>query len=133
MSGYLGSIGFAYPAAMGAWAAVKGNRDIIAVAGDGGFGQYMADFTTSVKYGMDIKVILLNNGELGKISKEQRGAELDVWATDLHNPQFAQFAESCGALGIQVKDRSELESAMGRVLDYKGTALLEIMTDPMLI
>lgn len=40
MSGYLGSIGFGYPAAMGAWAAVGDRRQIVAVTGDGGFGQY---------------------------------------------------------------------------------------------
>ena len=66
MSGYLGSIGFALPAAMGAWAATRGSRPVIAVAGDGGFAQYMAELSTSVKYGMDIKLILLNNAELGK-------------------------------------------------------------------
>ena len=67
MSGYLGSIGFAFPAAIGAWAAVGHTRPIIAVAGDGGFCQYLADFTTAVKYSMPIKVIVINNNELGKI------------------------------------------------------------------
>jgi Thiamine pyrophosphate-requiring enzymes [acetolactate synthase, pyruvate dehydrogenase (cytochrome), glyoxylate carboligase, phosphonopyruvate decarboxylase] len=50
MSGYLGSIGFAYPAAIGAWAAVGATRPVIAVAGDGGFCQYLAEITTAVKY-----------------------------------------------------------------------------------
>ena len=69
MSGYLGSIGFAVPAAIGAWAAVGNKRPIIAVAGDGGFCQYIAEITTLVKYKMPVKVIMLNNNELGKISK----------------------------------------------------------------
>ena len=73
MSGYLGSIGFGYPAAMGAWAAAP-DRPIVAVTGDGGFAQYMAELTTAVKYGMNITHVLLNNGQLGKISKEQRPA-----------------------------------------------------------
>ena len=133
MSGYLGSIGFAFPAAMGAWAATRGNRPIIAVAGDGGFAQYMAELTTSVKYGMDIKLILLNNDELGKISKEQRSGELEVFATSLSNPNFAEYANSCGALGIRVTQKSELEMAMQKVLNYEGTALLEIMTDVALV
>ncbi len=133
MSGYLGSIGFAFPAAMGAWAATKGKKAIIAVAGDGGFAQYMADLTTSVKYGMNIKVILLNNSELGKISKEQRSGGFDVFVTDLINPDFAQFASSCGALGLKVNSREELKSKMKEVLDYNGTALLEIITDGQLI
>ncbi len=133
MSGYLGSIGFAFPAAMGAWAATSGERPIIAVAGDGGFAQYLADFTTSIKYGMNIKLILINNSELGKISKEQRADELDVWATDLHNPNFAEYAENCGALGIQVNKKDDLRTAMENVLNYDGTALLEVIADVKLI
>lgn len=133
MSGYLGSIGFAFPAAMGAWAATRGKHPIITVAGDGGFAQYMAELTTSVKYGMDIKLILLNNNELGKISKEQRSGQFDVFATDLHNPNFSEFANSCGALGIRVTQKDELAAAMKSVLEFKGTAMLEIITDVNLI
>lgn len=133
MSGYLGSIGFALPAALGAWAAVKQQRPVLAVAGDGGFGQYMTDLTTSVKYGMNIKVILLNNHELGKISKEQMAGEWDIWQTSLHNPNFADYANSCGALGIRVTSRDDLESSMKKVLQHAGTALLEIITDVKLV
>ena len=133
MSGYLGSIGFALPAAMGAWAAVKNKRPVISVAGDGGFGQYMAELTTSVKYNMNLKIVLLNNHELGKISKEQMAGEWEVWQTQLHNPNFADYATSCGALGIRVDNKSNLKSAMEKVLDFRGTALLEVMTDVKLI
>ncbi|MDF1576593.1 MAG: thiamine pyrophosphate-binding protein [Bacteroidales bacterium] len=133
MSGYLGSIGFAFPAAMGAWAATRGKRPVVAVAGDGGFAQYMAELTTSVKYGMNIKLILLNNHELGKISKEQRSGELEVFATDLVNPDFAEYAKGCGALGIRVNERTELPGAMQEILEHEGTALLELMTDVFLV
>ncbi len=133
MSGYLGSIGFAFPAAMGAWAATKGLRPIVAVAGDGGFAQYMAELSTSVKYNMNIKLILLNNSELGKISKEQRAGGFEVFATDLHNPDFTSFANGCGALGIRVEKASELEEKMKQIFKHKGTALLEIITDVNLI
>ena len=133
MSGYLGSIGFAYPAAMGAWAAVGNSRPIVAVTGDGGFGQYMAEVTTAVKYKMPIKHILLNNFELGKISKEQRAGEFEVWQTSLHNPNFADFANNCGALGIRVSDRSELEEAMRKIFEHDGPAMLEVMADVALI
>ncbi|MDT8402292.1 MAG: thiamine pyrophosphate-dependent enzyme, partial [Bacteroidales bacterium] len=133
MSGYLGSIGFAFPAAMGAWAATRGKRPVIAVAGDGGFAQYMAELTTSVKYGMDIKLILLNNNELGKISKEQRSGELEVFATDLANPDFSEYAAGCGAMGLRVKDRESLPEAMNKIFRHKGTAVLEIMTDVLLV
>ena len=105
MSGYLGSIGFGFPAAMGAWAATRGDRPIVAVTGDGGFGQYLAELTTAVKYGMPITHVLLNNAQLGKITKEQRAAEWDVWQTSLHNPDFAEYAELCGAHGHPGDDR----------------------------
>lgn len=128
MSGYLGSIGFAYPAALGAWAAAP-QRQIIAVSGDGGFVQYLGEVLTAVKYKMPIKHILLNNSELGKISKEQRAGRFDVWKTDLHNLDFAQYANNCGALGIRVTKKEELDGAMQEVLAHKGPAMLEIITD----
>jgi len=133
MSGYLGSIGFALPASIGAWAAVGNERPIIAVAGDGGLCQYLAEFTTLVKYKMPIKVIIINNNELGKISKEQRAGGWDKWATDLVNPDFAAYAESCGGLGIKVMDRKGLDTAMQELLDHPGPGLMEIHADVNLI
>ena len=139
MSGYLGSIGFAYPAAMGAWAATQeddplfAGRPVIAVSGDGGFGQYMAELTTAVKYGMNITHILVNNYELGKISKEQRSGEWDVWQTSLHNPNFAKYARLCGALGIRVTDRQELDAALEEALAHEGPSMVEVVADVELI
>ena len=78
---------------------------MIAVTGDGGFGQYLAEFTTAVKYGMPITHVLLNNAELGKISREQVSAIRPVWQTDLVNPDFAAYAESCGGRGFRVDTR----------------------------
>ena len=132
MSGYLGSIGFGYPAAMGAWAAAP-ERPTIAVTGDGGFGQYMGELNTAVKYGMNITHVLLNNNELGKISKEQRAGNWDVWQTSLSNPDFSRYAEICGALGIRVTDPKELDGALERALSHQGPALVEVMTDAELI
>ena len=133
MSGYLGSIGFALPASIGAWAAVGDTRPVIAVAGDGGLCQYLAEITTLVKYNMPIKVIILNNNELGKISKEQRAGEFDVWATSLVNPNFADYASSCGALGILVGHKDKLASGMQQLLSHDGPGLMEVKTDVKLI
>ena len=133
MSGYLGSIGFSLPAAMGAWAAQGKERPIWSISGDGGFGQYLGEMMTLVKYKMNIKHVLLNNSELGKISKEQKAAELDVWKTSLHNVSFAKYAENCGALGIRVTKKKELLPALEQLKAYNGPALLEIITDPTLI
>jgi thiamine pyrophosphate-dependent acetolactate synthase large subunit-like protein/nitrite reductase/ring-hydroxylating ferredoxin subunit len=133
MSGYLGSIGFGLPGAMGAWAAVGGERRVVSVSGDGGFGQYAMDFTTACRYGMDITHVLVDNSELGKISKEQRSAELDVWQTGLTNPDFAAFAELCGGLGLTVATNDELDDVLGRALAHTGPALVHVRSDVDLI
>ncbi len=133
MSGYLGSIGFGFPAAMGAWAAVGDQRPVVSVSGDGGFGQYAMELTTAVKYRMRITHVLMNNGELGKISKEQRGAELDVWQTELVNPDFAAFATLCGAHGIRVTDPDHLDAALEEALAHEGPSLVDVVTDVLLV
>ncbi len=138
MSGYLGSIGFALPAAMGCWAASRNSgelegRPVVSVSGDGGFGQYAMELTTLAKYNMNITHVLLNNFELGKISKEQRAAEFDVWQTSLHNPNFAEFANLCGVHGIRVSEPSELSDAVSEALSHDGPALVEIISDPLLV
>ena len=82
---------------------------------------------------MPIKLVLLNNSELGKISKEQRSGEFDVWQTSLHNPNYADYANSCGALGIRVTEKDKLDDAMQQVFAHSGTAMLEVITDVSLI
>ena len=139
MSGYLGSIGFSFPAALGAWAATQeddarfAGRKVVSISGDGGFAQYMAEVTTAVKYGMDITHVLLNNSELGKISKEQRSGSWDVWQTELVNPNFAEYAELCGALGIRVENADQLAGALKLALEHDGPALVEIHSDAQLV
>ena len=132
MSGYLGSIGFAFPAAIGAHAAETG-RQVVSISGDGGFCQYMGEFLTAVKYRMNITHILLNNAELGKISKEQRSGGWKVWQTDLKNPSFAEYAQISGGYGVSVHQTAELRFAFKKALDYKGPSIVEIMSDPELI
>jgi pyruvate oxidase len=134
MSGYLGSIGFALPAALGAASATRGSgRRVIAVCGDGGFGQYAMELTTAVRQRMPITVVLLDNGQLGKITKEQRGGEWDVWQTGLTNPDFAAFASLCGAAGEAVDSAAGVFPALERALSADGPSLVAITSDPDLV
>ena len=128
MSGYLGSIGFGFPAAIGAAVAAP-ERPIWAVAGDGGFGQYAMELTTAVQFQLPIKLVLLNNSEIGKISKEQRGVNVPVWATGLVNPNFADFARSCGAWGLRVHRNDEMRGGLEELSAIEGPGILECMTD----
>jgi thiamine pyrophosphate-dependent acetolactate synthase large subunit-like protein len=132
MSGYLGSIGFGYPAAMGAWA-VDPSRPVVAVTGDGGFGQYAMEITTAVKHGIPVKHVLLDNHGLGKIAKEQTAGDFPVWHTALHNPNWAEYADLCGATGIRVTHRDQLPDAMTQMFALDGPVLLHVEQDPALL
>jgi thiamine pyrophosphate-dependent acetolactate synthase large subunit-like protein len=125
MSGWLGSIGYALPAAIGAAAAYP-DLTIVAVAGDGGFGQYAMELATVAKYGLNVKVVLFSNDELGKITAEQQLADTHVWATSLKNPSWAGMADSLGMFGQRVATPDELETGMAALFDHDGPGLLEI-------
>ena len=70
---------------------------------------------------------------LGKISKEQRAGEWKVWETSLVNPNFAEYAKLCGAKGIRVESPDVLDRALQDALTHEGPALVEIVTDALLI
>jgi thiamine pyrophosphate-dependent acetolactate synthase large subunit-like protein/CDGSH-type Zn-finger protein/nitrite reductase/ring-hydroxylating ferredoxin subunit len=131
LSGYLGSIGFSFPAAMGAWYA-GGKKPVFSISGDGGFGQYLAEFNTAVQYKMNITHILLNNHELAKISQEQRDEHLPIWKTRLSNPNFSDYARNCGGFGIRISDIKDLEQAVLQAMRYEGPALVELVSEGML-
>ena len=111
MSGWLGSIGYALPGAIGA-ALAHPDRTVVAIAGDGGFGQYAMELATVAKYGLNVKVLVLRNDELGKITAEQQLAETHVWSTSLVNPSFSDMSDSLGMFGMAVTTEEELASGM---------------------
>ena len=76
---------------------------------------------------------MLNNDELGKISKEQRAGDLDVWQTSLHNPDFSEYAKLCGAFGVRVREARELDDALARALACDGPATVEVIADGLLV
>ena len=128
MSGYLGSIGFGFPAAMGAWAATNG-----CAQGDRGHrrrrlrpvpgrvhdrGQVRdADHPRAPEQ--------LANSARSAASRSSRIRP--VWQTDLVNPDFAAYAESCGGRGIRVDTRDQLEPALREAMAVTdGPCLVEV-------
>ena len=77
--------------------------------------------------------MLLNNSQLGKISKEQRAGNWEVWQTSLSNPSFAEYATLCGARGVRVTEKSAIEGALAEALAHEGPSLVELVTDGELI
>lgn len=135
LSWYLGSIGVGLPAAIGAWCATKEpgqyeGRQVVAVVGDGGIGQYLADWTTIVKNNMDIKCVAFNNSELAKISLEQQKAKMQVWQTSLLNPSFSEFSKLCGGNGVRIDSPEKLDEQLAKALRMSGPTMVEITTNP---
>jgi pyruvate oxidase/acetolactate synthase-1/2/3 large subunit len=129
MSGYLASMGFGLPGAMAAALAYP-DRQIVCIAGDGGFSMVMEDFLTALKYQMPVKVFVLNNQSLGMIQQEQKVEGYQSWQTELYNYNFADFAEHSGGTGIKVTEPDELEAAVGKALSAKKPVIVDIDTDP---
>ncbi|MFL5752792.1 MAG: thiamine pyrophosphate-dependent enzyme [Bacteroidia bacterium] len=130
LSGDLASMAFALPATLGAQLAYPG-RQVIALCGDGGFAMLMCDFVTAVKYYLPIKVFIFNNSKLGLIQMEQEARSGNPeYETDLLNPDYAAFAEICGAEGYTVKEPAELEPAVSAALSSKRPAIVNVFVNP---
>ncbi|REE28858.1 pyruvate oxidase/acetolactate synthase-1/2/3 large subunit [Methanothermobacter defluvii] len=128
-SGYLGSMGFGLPAAIAAQFEFP-DRQVVCISGDGGFSMVMAEFLTAVKYGLPVRVFIMNNRNLAMIMQEQRVEGFPVWQTELQDCDFAGFAENCGGRGLRVDDPGELEESVREALGTDGPVLVDIETDP---
>jgi thiamine pyrophosphate-dependent acetolactate synthase large subunit-like protein len=82
---------------------------------------------------MAVKHVLVDNGALGKIAKEQLAGSFPVWQTSLVNPDFAAYAELTGATGLAVRRTAELDQAMAALFAAEGPALLHVHADPELL
>ncbi len=135
LSWYLGSIGVGLPSAIGAYAATCESgpwkdTPVIAIVGDGGLGQYLAEISTIGKYQLPIKVIVFNNSQLAKITREQSIAKYPTWETSLINPDFAHLANSCGVYGVKVSTADDLSTTIRQALSHRGPALVDIHCNP---
>ncbi|MGD8378310.1 MAG: thiamine pyrophosphate-binding protein [Gammaproteobacteria bacterium] len=128
LSANLGSMAFALPAAIGAQLAHP-DRQVIALAGDGGFGMLMSEFLTAVKYELPITVVVFNNAKLGLIQIEQEIQGNPEFQTALHNPDFAEFARICGGRGLKVNRPGELDGALEEAYAARAPCVVDVRID----
>ncbi|RJF74759.1 ubiquinone-dependent pyruvate dehydrogenase [Rhodopseudomonas palustris] len=121
-----GSMANALPQAIGAQSAFP-ERQVISLSGDGGFAMLMGDFLTLNQQKLPVKVVVYNNGSLGFVALEMKGAGFLETGTDLVNPDFAAMARGAGVHAIRVEDPGELEAAIRDVLAHPGPALLDVV------
>ena len=119
-SGGAGTMGFGFPAAIGAQ---LGRPDdiVLAVVGDGGFQMTLCELATAVLQKLPIKILVLNNHFLGMVRQWQelffdnRTSGVDLEG----NPDFVKLAEAYGAKGFQIKRPADIEKILTKALEYK--------------
>jgi pyruvate dehydrogenase (quinone) len=106
-------------------------RQSIAFVGDGGFTMLMGEFATAVKYGLPILVIIIKNNTLGQIKWEQIVfLGNPEYGCELHDINFAKFAEACGGLGWTVEKPEEIRPTLEHALNSNKPSLVEVVVDP---
>ena len=125
-----GTMASAMPSALGLQKCQPG-RQVVCLAGDGGFAMLLGDLLTAVQENLPIKIAVYNNGKLGFIDIEQKAAGLIPVYTDLKNPNFGEVAKAMGLWGHQVSVAGELEASVAAWLAQPGPALLDVKVKPM--
>lgn len=128
-SGGLGTMGFGLPSAIGAKVGHP-EYTVIDIDGDASFNMTLTELSCAVQYGIDVKVIILNNEEQGMVTQWQSLFYEDRYAhTHLWNPDFIRLAESMGVTGIRVEKLEDLKPKLREMLATKGPTLVEVMVD----
>jgi pyruvate dehydrogenase (quinone) len=107
--------------------ALDRSRQVIALAGDGGFNMLMGEFMTSVHHKLPVKVIVYNNSALGLITLEAESVGLVPFreAIEFPNPDFAALARACGGHGFMARKPSDLMAAISEALAIDGPAIVD--------
>jgi pyruvate dehydrogenase (quinone) len=124
-----GSLGVAVPAAIGVQL-LNRDRQIVALAGDGGFNMMMQDLVTATRYDLPITFIVFNNRKLGFVEVEMQASGFPKYGTNLRNPDYAMMAESCGGLGKVVDDPADLEDAIRTAYAARAPYVLDVQVNP---
>jgi len=128
-SGGLGTMGFALPAAIGA---KLGNpsQTVVAIIGDGGFQMTIQELGTILQFGMDVKILILNNNFLGMVRQwQQLFFDRRYSFTEIVNPDFTAIAKAYSIESLKITEREELNAALDKMLQSKGSFLLEVVVE----
>ncbi len=126
-SGGLGTMGFGFPAAIGACFAQPSNT-VCCVAGDGSLMMNIAELDTCARYDIPVKVLLLNNISLGNVRQWQQIFYDSRYSNTIYNkaPDFEKLAESMGVMGVSVSEPDKLKGAIEKALKHDGPALIDV-------
>ena len=124
-SGYFGTLGYAFPTALGVKTAVP-DKQVVALCGDGGFMYSPQELSTAVQYGINIVAVVFNNNAFGASRWDQTHRyDGRFIGTGLANPDFMKLADSFGVLGIRTHSDG-FGDALGEALKAEAPVLLEV-------
>ena len=108
-------------------AALDRSRQVIALCGDGGFNMLMCEFMTAVHHKLPVKVVIYNNSAFGLIHLEAESIGLAPFEKGIQfpNPDFAAFAQACGARGFRADRPERLRGAIAEALACEGPAIVD--------
>lgn len=133
-SGGLGTMGFGFPAAIGAKIA-KPSKLVICFAGDGSFQMNMQELATAVEEKVGVRVIIFNNGEHGMVTQWQRKFYGRRYAASRFKvqPDYKKLAESFGAIGYKIEHPSELKEKLTKAIFEEPEdipVIIDVKVDP---
>jgi acetolactate synthase-1/2/3 large subunit len=124
----LATMGAGLPSAM-ASAMVYPDRKVMAICGDGGFMMNSQEMETAVRLGLNITVLILNDGSYGMIRWKQANMGFKDWGLTYGNPDFVKYAEAYGANGHRVESADHLPELLKHCLDTPGVHLIDCAVD----
>ena len=124
----LASMGAGLPSAMMA-KLLAPERQVLAVCGDGGFLMNSQELETAVRLGLDLIVIVLNDGAYGMIEWKQRDMGFERFGLSYQNPDFVAYAKSYGASGFRPENDEDFEKILGDCLEAPGVKLIDLPVD----
>jgi acetolactate synthase-1/2/3 large subunit len=129
-SGGLGTMGYGFPAAMGAQFA-NPDRLVVDIAGDGSIQMNIQELATVAQHNLPVKILILNNCFLGMVRQWQElFYDAKYSATCLaSNPDFVKIAEAYGVKGIKVEDKKDVDAGLIEMIKHDGPVVLEVMVD----
>ncbi|MDD5166599.1 MAG: biosynthetic-type acetolactate synthase large subunit [Candidatus Omnitrophica bacterium] len=129
-SGGLGTMGFGFPAAMGAKVGCP-DKTVIDIAGDGSIQMNIQELGTCIANKINVKVAILNNGYLGMVRQWQELFYKRRYSqVAITSPDFVKLAESYGALGIKVTKKEEVRPAIEKALKIDNTVFIDFHVEP---
>ena len=128
-SGGLGTMGYGFPAAIGA-AIGRPDKVVIDIDGDGSFLMTCNELAMAAEYQVPVKVVILNNHYQGMVRQWQElFYEKRYMATPMVNPKFAKVADAFGCTGIEVADPANLEDAIRQMINTPGPVVMDVHVD----